>query len=221
VRLPRAPVLRLALLSLLAVTVAACVFAAPPAQANGDPASDYLISQPVFLPFESKVSDTAADELTQLLAAAKAKGVEMRVALIATRGDLGAVPVLFNKPQRYADFLGQELVYFYKGLLLVVMPDGYGIFKNGKPLPDDKKLLATLPPAGSTDGNALAVSAQNAVRALARERGVNLRVEPGTSTSSSNRDRVQIVAGVILLCAVALAVRLLLGRRRKGEPDPS
>ncbi len=176
----------------------------------------------MFLPFESKVSDVAANELTDLLAAAKQKGLEVRVALIATRGDLGAVPVLYGKPQRYADFLGQELVYYYKGLLLVVMPNGYGIYRNGVALPNDKKLLAKLPPAGSTDGNALAVSAENAVRALARERGLALRVEPGATKSSSNRDRVQIVAGVILLCGVALAARLLLGRRRrKGGPDPA
>jgi hypothetical protein len=197
------------------------IVAAPLARANGDPASDYLISQPVFLPFESKVSTGAAQDLTQLLAAAKQKGLEMRVALIATRGDLGAVPVLYGKPQRYANFLGQELVYYYKGMLLVVMPNGYGVYKRGAAIPEDKKALAQLSPPGTTDGTALAVSAGDAVRALARERGVALQVKPGTSSSSTNRDRLQIVGGVILLCAVALAVRFLLSRRRRGGPDPA
>jgi hypothetical protein len=208
-------------LPLLAALLATCAVAASPARANGDPASDYLITLPVFLPFESKVSDAAQNELTELLAAAKAKGFEVRVALIGTRRDLGAVPVLYGKPQRYADFLGQELVYYYKGVLLVVMPNGYGIYKNGAALPAEKAVLAKLPPPGSTDGNALAASASDAVHALARERGIALTVEPGATKSSSNRDRVQIVAGVILLCGVALAARLLLSRRRKGDPGPA
>jgi hypothetical protein len=205
---------------LLAALAAACIVA-PAAHANGDPASDYLITQTVFLPFESPVSDTTAEELKQLLVEAKQKGFEVRVALIATRGDLGAVPVLYNKPQRYADFLGQEIVYYYKGHLLVVMPNGYGFFKSGEKLSEDKKRLARLPPAGSTDGNALAVSAENAVRALAKRREITLETTPVESGSSKNRDRVQIVGGVILLCAIAFGARTLLGRRRKGESDPA
>ena len=42
--------------------------------------------------------------------------------------------LLWGKPQRYADFLGQELVYFWKGPTLVVMPQGYGVFAHGKKL---------------------------------------------------------------------------------------
>ncbi len=216
---PLIPGLRL--VSLLAILLASSAILAPLAAANGDPASDYLITLPVFLPFESKVSDTASQELTQLLAAAKQKRFEVRVALIATRGDLGAVPVLYRKPQRYADFLGQELVYYYKGVLLVVMPNGYGVFRSGDALPKDKELLARLPSPGTIDGNALAASAQKAVRVLARERGITLPTAPAASSSSSNRQRVQIVAGVILLCGVAFGARLLLGRRRKGDPDPA
>ena len=116
----------------------------PAARADGDPASDYLITQPVFFPFESKASAAAQKELTALLADAKKKGFGVRVALIATRADLGAVPVLYGKPQRYANFLGQELVYYYKGPLLIVMPNGYGIYKSGAALPEDKQLLAQL-----------------------------------------------------------------------------
>ena len=211
----RVPELRL--LPLFAVPLAILAVAASPAGANGDPASDYLSALPVFLPFESKVSDIAAEELRQLLATTKEKGFEVRVALIATRGDLGAVPVLYRKPQRYADFLGQELLFVYKGMVLVVMPNGYGVYQNGVALPKDKRLLAQLPAPGITDGNALAVSAGNAVRTLARQRGLTLRTTP-TGSSSSNRDRVQIVVGVILLCSLALAVRLVQ-RRRRGHLD--
>ena len=211
-RLPR-------LLALLLAGLVAALAVTATAVADGDPASDYLITQPVFLPFEpTKVSDAAETELRQLLAASKAKGFEVRVALIATRNDLGAVPVLFAKPQRYADFLGQEIVYFWKGPMLVVMPNGYGLFQNGKPLTAEKAELAKLAPPGSADGDVLAVSAENAVRLLARQRGSRSRRRRRPSSSSSNnRDRVLLAGGVILLCALAFGARLLLGRRRGAD----
>ena len=171
-----------------------------------------LIGLPVFLPFESKVSEIASQELTQVLASAKEQHFEVRVALIATPADLGAIPVLYRKPQRYADFLGQELVYYFKGVLLVVMPNGYGLYKARAKLPEDKKLLAELPPPGSTDGNALAVSAKNAVRVLAQRRGLTLRTA-AVSSSSGNRGRVTLAAAVIALCLLALG-----GPARAGPP---
>jgi hypothetical protein len=198
--------------------LASSVLTAPPARANGDPASDYLISQPVFFPFESRVSDTAAEKLTQVLEAAKEAGLEVRVALIATPVDLGAVPVLYEKPQRYANFLGQELVFFYKGMLLVVMPNGYGLHQPGAALTEDKAELARLPMPGTSEGDALAVGAESAVRTLARQRGITLR-EPVASPDSSNRDRIKIAAGVIILAAIGLVVRQVLVRRRGGKAD--
>jgi hypothetical protein len=207
-------------LPLLAVALAALVVAAG-AAANADPASDYLLTQPVFLPFESKVSDAAATRLIDTLANAKDKGFEVRVAIIATKGDLGGVPVLFAKPQRYADFLGQELVYYYKGPVLIVMPNGYGIFQTGKPLKEDKQVLAKLPPPGTSDGDTMAASAETAVRALATRRGITLpEAEAGGASSSGNRDRMSIVAGVVLLGGLAFGARVLLTRRR-GASDPA
>src|SRR5262245_60939670 len=204
---------------MLVAALAVCGAAA----ADGDPASDYLLSQPVFIPFPpTKVSADAEKGLRDLLATSKEKGYEARVALIATPTDLGAVPVLFKKPQRYADFLGQEIVYFWKGPTLVVMPNGYGIFQNGKSLEEDKAVLAKLPPPNSAEGDELVASAGKAVRALAQQRGITLPTAEASADkgSSKNRDRVVLVAGVILLCGVAFAVRLLLGRRRR-EVDPA
>jgi hypothetical protein len=201
-------------LLLLAATALAALAVCATAGANADPASDYLITQPVFFPFESKVSDENQDSLTRLLEAAKDDGFEIKVALIATRGDLGGVPVLYRKPQTYADFLGQELVYYWKGPLLVVMPNGYGVFQTGKPMKEDKAVLAKLTPPGTTDGNVLAQSAETAVRALAQRRGITLPAATAdVSSSSTNRDRVTILAGAVLLGGLAFAVRLVLGRR--------
>jgi hypothetical protein len=206
------------LLPVLLGFAAALVIAAP-AMADGDPASDYLLTQSLFVPFApTKVSDSAQNSLRELLASSKDKGYEVRVALIATRTDLGAVPVLYRQPQRYADFLGQELVYFWKGPTLVVMPNGYGIFQNGKKLTEDKAVLAKLAPPSSADGDTLAASGEKAVRALADRRGITLpSATAADKSSSSNRDRVVLAGGVILLCLVALGARLLLGRRRGAK----
>jgi hypothetical protein len=200
-------------LLLLAAVLAALAVCAT-AGANGDPASDVLLTQPLFLPYESKVSDDAATSLSELLATAKDKGYEVRIAMIGTRVDLGAVPVLYRKPQQYADFLGQEIVFYYKGPVLTVMPNGFGIFQTGKKLEEDKKTLATVPPAGTTDGDGLAASAEAAVKALAQNHGITLTEQAVKEKSSSrNRDRVTIVAGVILLGAIAFGTRVFLGRR--------
>ena len=210
---------RLRLFPVLFVVLAALVVSAP-AGANGDPASDYLLTLPVFFPFDpSEPSDAKQQEFTNLLNAAKDKGFEVRVALIANRRDLGAVPSLYRKPQTYADFLGQELVYYYKGPLLIVMPNGYGVFQTGKAMAEDKAVLAKLAPPGTTDGDKMVASAETAVRALAQRRGISIEATATAEQgSSTNRDRITIVAGVILLAAVAFGARLYLNNRGESHP---
>ena len=82
----------------VAIAMVLAALVVPAALADGDPASDYLIVRQVFLPFDAKVDKASADELTGLLAAAKKDGFELRVAVISTKTDLGAVPVLYGKP---------------------------------------------------------------------------------------------------------------------------
>jgi len=140
----------------------------------------------------------------------------VRTALIGTPRDLGAIPSLYRQPQRYADFLGQELVYYWKGPTLIVMPNGYGIYQPGKALKEEKQVLAKLPPPNSTDANVLAASAEKAIRALAQQRGITLpAAQAEEKSSSNNRDRVALVGGVILLSAIAFGARLFLSRRHR------
>ena len=61
-----------------------------------------------------------------------ADGNRVKVAVIATSDDLGAIPSLMNKPDDYAKFLGQELAGFYIGPLLIVMPSGWGVYDGGR-----------------------------------------------------------------------------------------
>src|SRR5262249_17353430 len=84
---------------------AACLVAHPAtALADGDPASDFLLSQTTFLPFDSNISKEDGDRLNELVAEAKKRGYTIRVAIIGKPFDLGAVPSLWAKPKTYARF---------------------------------------------------------------------------------------------------------------------
>src|SRR3954454_14273921 len=155
---------------LFAVCVALLVPGA--ARADGDPASDYLITQSVFVPFGGKISTGDASRISALVDDAKKKGFPIKVAVIAGTNDLGSVTVLWRKPQQYAEFLGQELFFVDKAPLLIVMPNGYGVSQKGRPLPAARALLDREPLPGPD----LAGAATNAVRKFAAARGIDLPV---------------------------------------------
>ncbi len=186
----------------------------PAAIADGDPASDFLITQPAFLPFDANIDKAHSAQLLSLLAAAKKAGFQIRVAVISKPYDLGSVPVLFGKPVRYSRFLGQELFYWYKGEVLVVMPNGFGVYKHGPAPAADRALVAALPAPGTSAGNALVAAAGGVVQKLAARRGIDLSHVTVTSPSSSTRnDRLEIAGGVAVVLAL-LAVVLFVRRRR-------
>ena len=107
------------------------------AQADADPAGDYLYTTNVFLPLTTKVSPQLARELRAATAAAAKAGNPIRVALIATSTDLGGVPSLFGKPTDYSRFLDAELQFAYSGRLLVVMPQGAALTAHGRQEADE------------------------------------------------------------------------------------
>jgi hypothetical protein len=195
------------------VLAAVALLAVPSARADGDPASDFLIASDTFYPFTTKISPASQKQLDALVAEAKRKGFPIKVALIGGTGDLGAVPSLWRKPETYARFLGQELFFVYRGRLLVVMPNGYGVSRAGKALPSGRRVVGRLAQPGA-GGDALAAAAETAVRRLAAQNGVKL-TEPtavaGSGGSHTTRDR--LVLGGIVLGLVALFGVGLLGRR--------
>src|SRR5438105_4727627 len=93
----------------------------PAARANGDPASDLLLGSKIYFP-NQRVSVAEANRLKAVVQAANVKGYTIRVALIKDPSDLGVVPDLLNQAQQYANFLGPEIRFAYRGDLLVVMP---------------------------------------------------------------------------------------------------
>jgi hypothetical protein len=197
----------------LAAVVALAVIATPVAHADGDPASDYLITRQTFLPFNAKIPNAQVEALNGIVGDANRKGYKIRVAIISKPFDLGAVPSLWKKPKTYARFLGQELAFVYKNRLLIVMPNGYGVARGGKLLPAEQRVVDSLPAPGG-GGPALAAGATRAVRRLAADAGVTAEV-PSSSDSTSN-DRLVIAGAAVaflLLILAGFGVRRLLARR--------
>src|SRR5436190_17935105 len=97
------------------------------ALADADPASDVILLQNVFLPQAPAPSAPVAQKLRSITDAANKAGYPLKVAVIGSPGDLGAIPSMFGRPQRYAGFLGQEISGASgrkQQPLLVVMPAG-------------------------------------------------------------------------------------------------
>jgi hypothetical protein len=201
----------------VAIVAALALFAVPAvARANGDPASDYLLVQSVFLPFNAKVDPSASKELADTIRAADEKGFKIKVAAIGSRYDLGTAFSLYNKAQKYAQFLGLELSFQYRDRLLVVMPNGYGYSINGKPDPKGIAVVQKLPPPGR-DATKQVQGATQAIRKLAAASGHQLPAG-GPSGSSRTRDRITIAAGAVALAATLAAIVFWRRERKPSEP---
>lgn len=118
-------------LLVLCLAVATLCLAAT-ARADGDPASDVLVTSNTFFPSPPPARE-AQTLLSQSVQAVLAKQDRVKIAVIESVNDLGSVPSLFGKPQAYAKFLGLELRNVYSGALLIVMPQGFGFYSGGGP----------------------------------------------------------------------------------------
>jgi hypothetical protein len=203
---------------LLLVAAAAALVAVPAAHANGDPASDVLITNQVYIGPEVPISNGDRDALTETVAAANERGYPIRVALIPFTSDLGTAVSLWGHPQSYAKFLGSELAFAYTKRLLITMPSGFGIYHGRKPLAKEQRVLERIPP-GKTPGG-LAQSTSRAVRTLAATEGITLPTFEHKSTAT--RDRLLIAAaGVLFLLIVFVPGRWLRrARGREAIKDP-
>jgi hypothetical protein len=167
--------------ALIALTITLALgLLASEARADGDPASDVLAGQSLFLPQDAGVRVSQQAQLSTLLATARRAGVPIREALIASPADLGSITALWRRPQDYARFLGQELGIVYRGALLVVMPNGYGVYGVGIPAPSPVALPHTAP------GSDLGSAGINAIRRLAAASGHPLPLPAAESPSPTN-----------------------------------
>jgi hypothetical protein len=193
----------------LLVAAAAALVAVPVARANGDPASDVLLTQPVFFPIDATLPDSDREALLKTVEAANERGYPIRVALIPFTSDLGTAVSLWRHPQSYAKFLGSELAFVYAKRLLIVQPSGFGIYNHNKPVAKEQGVLRRVA-VGKTPVE-LTRSATVAVRALAASEGVTL---PESSSGGHDwRDRMIIaVAGLLIVVAIVLVGRRLRAR---------
>ena len=238
-----------ALALLVAVTVTA--LAAPTARGDGDPGSDVLVYQDLFVAADAGVSVAQQDQLGSLLQTATKAGFPIRVAIISSPADLGAITALWHKPQAYARFLGYELSLAYKQRLLVVMPNGFGFNWPGRPTTAAYRELAAV--RIGSGGHGLLAASESAVKTLAADFGVRIgtsaaagsaagRGSPATLTAtpstvpaispsstaapdtgqSTDSSAAAIAAGLAALVALFFGVRYALRRRRRGpEVGPS
>ncbi len=123
--------------------------------ADGDPASDVLVSFQYFDPVDLNLPASTSAELSAVLAASARAGFPIRVAMIASQGDLGTATSLWREPGSYAHYLRYEISSFYGGQILVVMPDGFGL-------------------QGPSSGPHAVTGSEAAVRALSPGPGVRL-----------------------------------------------
>jgi hypothetical protein len=169
------------------------------ARADGDPASDVLLSQQLFLPQDAGVPAVQQAQLTSLLAAARRAGYSLRVAVIADPSDLGSVTALWHQPTTYARFLGQELSLNDDGPLLVVMPDGYGFYRSRGPT-GEQSTLAALP----APGRALGPGALRAIERLAAAAGHP--VSTPTASARAHRRPADAFAWIVFLAGTVVIV---------------
>jgi hypothetical protein len=196
------------------VAAAAALVAVPAARGNGDPASDVLIPNQVYIGPEVPISNADRDALTETVAAANERGYPIRVAVIAFTSDLGTAVSLWRRPRDYAKFLGSELAFVYTKPLLISMPSGFGFYHGRKPTAKEERVLARVR-AGKTP-SALTLSTAKAVRKLAAANGVDVPV-PSSGGGSPWRDRAIIAAaGVLILLIILVPGRWL--RRGRAEP---
>lgn len=194
----------------------------PIARADGDPASDVLATQALFLPQDAGIPLAQQNQLTALLGAAANSGYQLRVAIIASRTDLGSVTELWHQPQTYARFLGQELSLVYRRPLLVIMPNGFGLETFSHQAPVSASALAGVRiPAG---GQGLGTAALTAIQRLADASGHSVPIPEAAAarTPAGSSDTIAVVAFVVgavmivLAWTVSLRVRPPRGRGRKA-----
>jgi protein SCO1 len=219
-------------LAALALTLALVLGAhGTAAYGDGDPASDYLLRQQVFMLSQSTQAPPAAQQaLRQTVRAANRGGFQLRVAVISSSYDLGSVTELWRRPQTYARFLGIELSLAYKGRLLVVMPNGLGFDWAQHSTASAERTLAAVPigrePAGEIE------AARIAVRRLAAAAGVKLApassasaaapgARPARASSTVPGAALLAGAGAALALALGVALGVALRRRNRRREDPA
>jgi hypothetical protein len=166
-----------------------------------------LVNMTLFNPIDSGIPFSTVDRLKGVLALSAKAGFPIRVAMINSATDLGTATAFWGQPPgKYAHYLWYELQNLYDGQILVVMPNGFGLWgpPHGRYAVSEAEMnVRALAPG---HGVSLAAAAMSAVPLLADAAGHNI---PGA-------DDVQVVAhpsdaaGTPVVAWLALALGVLL-----------
>lgn len=215
----------------LLIALAVAALAPAHARANGDPASDVLLTQDHFLPYAPPVQPRLETALEEVLEDARSAGFPVKVALIASERDLGAYSQLFNQPQEYANLLSRELRTLNPhgdplkdAHVLVVMGVGFGGDNLGDRV-DEALQPIDIQQEAASDG--LAKAAVEAVARLATVNGHPVPVPPEADLELAASDvdangggaSPLVFAAPAVLLFGALLVAGRVSRRRQGGSD--
>jgi hypothetical protein len=197
--------------------VLALLLVAPPlaALADGDPASDVLLGENVFYPYQPATSRSLMASLNSATAVAAKEHFPLKIALIASPIDLGIIPQLLGKPQAYAKYLDYEISFTSKQALLVVMKDGYGV--EGLSAAAAAAAAKLAPPAGGTPDD-LAQAALSATGKLASAAGhpiAGISASGSSSAGSGGGGGTTVLLIVLIIAAIGTAGALIAVRRRQ------
>jgi cytochrome oxidase Cu insertion factor (SCO1/SenC/PrrC family) len=199
------------------LALAASAIQVQSARADGDPASDVLVSHTFFMPADANASGRQQRDLAALLAAADRAGLPIRVAVIPSDYDLGSITELWQKPHIYADFLGVELANSFKSALLVVMPNGFGLHWTGHATASAERLLSAIKISPGSDG--LLNATEAGVRALAAAEGITLAASADRPAATTASGGIPTIAIFIVIAWALGVVAFLLFRRRRTRPS--
>ena len=209
--------------ALLVSCLALAVSVAGIALADVDPASDVLLVQDSFVPYQPEACTQVKDALQSATRRASSAGYPLKVAVIGSARDLGAAPQFDGKPAPYAEFLGSELGTYSAHLkrnlrnvrLLVVMPAGFALWRGG---PESSPALKHDAIPDNPDTNDLVRAAVTAVPKVATAAGhpvAAVKIAGGCSHKSGN---ALLLFGVPVLL-VLLAIGLIRVLRPSREED--
>jgi hypothetical protein len=189
------------------------------ARADGDPASDVLLTENAFYSYSPPVSQALTAALNTTIARAQAAGFPIKVAMIEAPLDLGAIPQLFDKPEQYAKFLDYEISYNSVPKLLVVMPSGFGTYATGP-----ASALSGIRVDAAAKSNGLAAAAILAIQRLAKRAGHPIVIPALPSSGGTTGKRGGSGSALVIVLAIAVVAVLIAATlvvRRRNTPTTS
>ncbi|MDX6698222.1 MAG: hypothetical protein QOE65_1619 [Solirubrobacteraceae bacterium] len=199
------------------LTTLAALAAAAPAHANGDPPSDVLPFEDLYLPALTP-SQKAADGLRKTVDRARAAGYPLKVAVIQAEVDLGPLAAAFTKPQQYADYLVTELPRHTANTvgarILVVTPSGAGI--AGVPFsPGERRAARTIRVSTGATSDQVVTATQDTIQRMAKAAGKPIGSGKGAGGSGGGAVAAVLIGALVLAAALAG----LAARRRASRGD--